>query len=499
MNEIEQLDFGKQYQKITTYLMSNNEPNIITILSYIIKKVCPLPSENKNKRKIFEEKILDNILNIFYTTNNKDIFSLCSSILSNFCTDFINFSINILNEEGIKKIYNELQNKYFNNPYIISNCINIYKQGLQHLIEQINTKDINDNYNNNLKDINYNTKRLLCNLVNWILYNKDLFFSIPQEGMQSLFKLIELLIETVSVPTQYEMTLDLNYSNNVHFGNLILYIFSVSFKDLDYDTLENYLLLLILLTKKEKYIVPLTQSYNDRNIFDVIKKLCGYIFLDNNSTKEDRENYPVLDSIFTNYCITILINMVKEAINHCDIMNLIYKLFMDYRGYVKTSEQVPLSIMEFLVKLSENLSKDKKIYDFILSAKNKIINNCIKFYVRNNNCYILVMQFLINIFEVSNFEQIENVSLNDVIKCFVDGLVNNERQVNNKSVYCLGKLIEINNKKNYNIDLILKFEENQVIEKLNTLILNKQTSISEDESAEELLKYIENKINFYAY
>ena len=345
LKKIEKLDFGKQYQKITTYLMSNNEPNIITILSYSIKKVCPLPSENKNKRKIFEEKILDNILNIFYTTNNKDIFSLCSSILSNFCTDFISFSINILNEEGIKKIYNELQNKYFNNPYIISNCINIYKQGLQHLIEQINTKDINDNYNNNLKDINYNTKRLLCNLVNWILYNKDLFFSIPQEGMQSLFKLIELLIETVSVPTQYEMTLDLNYSNNVHFGNLILYIFSVSFKDLDYDTLENYLLLLILLTKKEKYIVPLTQSYNDRNIFDVIKKLCGYIFLDNNSTKEDRENYPVLDSIFTNYCITILINMVNEAINHCYIMNLIYKLFMDYRDYVKTSGQVPLSII----------------------------------------------------------------------------------------------------------------------------------------------------------
>ena len=99
------------------------------------------------------------------------------------------------------------------------------------------------------------------------------------------------------------------------------------------------------------------------------------------------------------------------------------------------------------MKLSESLSKDKKIYDFILFQKNKIINNCIKFYVRNNNCYILVMQFLINIFEVLNFEQIENVSLNDVIKCFVDGLVNNEIQVNNKSVYCLGKLIEINNNK----------------------------------------------------
>ena len=37
--------------------------------------------------------------------------------------------------------------------------------------------------------------------------------------------------------------------------------------------------------------------------------------------------------------------MVKEAINHCDIMHLIYKLFMIYKGYVKTIEQVPLSII----------------------------------------------------------------------------------------------------------------------------------------------------------
>jgi hypothetical protein len=404
----------------------------------------------------------------------------------------------MINEEGIKNIYNQLKNKYFNNPYIISNCINIYKQGLQHLVDLLNSdyNNNNDSQNEYIKDINFTNKRLLCNFVNWILYSREIFFSIPQEGMQSLFKLIELLITTVSVPTQYEMVFDLNYSNNnAHFENLILYLFTIPLTKLEYDNLENYLLLIIEITKDERYFPYIIQTYNNKSIFDVVKKICGFAFLDNNSTNEERENSPVLEPIFISYCIKILTNLAKETINHDIIMKLIYKFFMEYRGFVRTTEVVPVPIMEFLVKLSEYINDNKKIYDFFLSTNNNIINNCMKFYVRNNSCYILVMQFLVNIFEAKKFDEIQNVELNNVIKCIVDGLVNNEKDVNNKSVYCLGKLLEINNKKNYGIDLILKYEENQVIEKLNSLILNNKNSISEDENAEELLKYIENKIN----
>ena len=497
LDELEGLSYDKQYDIIKTHLLSNNEPNIIKILNYIIKVFCSLPSENKNRRKMMiEGKIINYVVDIFYSTNNKDIYSLCSSIISSCCTDYINFSISMINEDKIKKVYNDLQNKYFNNPYIISNCINIFKQGLFNLIDQNNSTDVNGE-KVVLKDISYTSKRLLCNFVNWILYNKDLYFSIPQGGMQSFFKLLELLFESVSVPTQYEMNFDLNYTinntYNVHFGNLILYIFTLSLKEMDYDTLENYLLLLICITKDEKYFFHLTQYYNKICIFDVIKKICGFMYLNNNSTDEERDNSPVIEPIFINYCLKIIINLIKETINHQDMMDLFFKFFMDYRGYTRKSDIVPIPIMEFLVKLSENMNKEKKIYDFILSTKNNFINNCIKFYVRNNSCYVLVMQFLINIFEVINFDEIENVKFNDVLKCFVDGLESKDREVNNKSVYCLTKMVEINNSKKYDIDLILKFEENQVLEKLEGLVLNKRNSISEDESAEELIKYIENK------
>ena len=111
MEEIEKLDYLEQYKVMKSHLISNNETNIIKILSYIIEKYCPLPSENRIKVKMIEQGIADSILDLFYTTNNNNIFSLSSSILSVFCTDYILFSIKIINEDGIKKIYNELQNQ----------------------------------------------------------------------------------------------------------------------------------------------------------------------------------------------------------------------------------------------------------------------------------------------------------------------------------------------------------------------------------------------------
>lgn len=103
MEEIEKLDYLEQYKIMKSHLISNNEANIIKILSYIIEKFCSLPSENKIKVKMIEKGIIDSILDLFYTTNNSNIFSLSSSILSVFCTDYILFSIKMINEDGIKK------------------------------------------------------------------------------------------------------------------------------------------------------------------------------------------------------------------------------------------------------------------------------------------------------------------------------------------------------------------------------------------------------------
>ncbi len=498
LSEIEHLDYDNQYKIIKTHLTSNNEPNIIKILSYIINNICQLTPENPNKLKMVDLKILDDILLLFYTTNNKDIFSLCSSILSTFCTDYYLFSLRMINEEGIKKTYNDLQNKYFNNPYIISNCINCYKEGLNHLQEIINTKNVNNESGKkqkNIEDISYTSKRLLCNLTNWVLYSKEIFFSLPEEGMRAFFKLIELLMTTVSVPNQYDMNFDLNYSNNIHFENLIFYLLDKPLKDLEEDTLENYLQLLIQISKDEKYLFYLTKKYNNLSIFDIIKKLFGYIYLNNDSTDEDRANNPALEYNFIYDCFIIMANIIKEAINNDEINNLILIIFKRYRSSVKYSELVPEGIMEVLVKISENLENNQKMCDFIFCPKNSIINDCIKFYVRNNQCYMLVMQMLLNIFEFKNYNEIEGVNINDIIKCFADALDSKQNEVSNKSVYCLKKLLDINRQKKYNIDLIFKYEENHVVEKLNLLSLNKNNNyVSEEENPENLINTIESKI-----
>jgi hypothetical protein len=130
-----------------------------------------LPAENKTKMKILDEGIIDKILSIFYETKNSEIFFLGSSILANFCIDYYFFSLKLINEKVINNIYNEIRNRYFNKPYIISNCLTCYKEALRHLYELLNSVELKKD----TKDITYDCKRLLCNMVNWILYNKEIF------------------------------------------------------------------------------------------------------------------------------------------------------------------------------------------------------------------------------------------------------------------------------------------------------------------------------------
>ena len=85
-----------------------------------------------------------------------------------------------------------------------------------------------------------------------------------------------------------------------------------------------------------------------------------------------------------------------------DIVELIYTLFKNYKFTNKFSDEVPNNIMNLLVSLSENLKKDEKIYNFIFSLERDIIFICIKYYTKNNTCYVKILQLLNNIFKIKN-------------------------------------------------------------------------------------------------
>ena len=153
--------------------------------------------------------------------------------------------------------------------------------------------------------------------------------------------------------------------------------------------------------------------------------------------------------------------------------------------------------MDLLVRFSENIYNDERIYKFMILPERNILFYCIKFYAKSNTCFVKVMQILINIFEVKNFDDIENIKNEKLIKCISEGLEIENVEVNRKSVYCLGKIIEINGRKKYNIDLLKYFEINHTLENLKNLVLNKNyKSIAEEENAEDLIAYIENMIKF---
>ena len=483
LNEIANSNYSKQIEDLKKLLTSTNEQNIIKALKFINNVVCPKTFNDKLKSELIKSGGINIISKLFYFNSNEVIFSFSCSILEIFCTQYFEFSTQFINDEGIKLIYDKLSRNFSNNVKVVSHCIRIYKESLDHLLE------INENYNK-YNGLSYNSKKYLCHFTNWVLCEKQLFSSFETDTFLAFFRFIELLKRAISVPNQYELDFEQGAGS---MDNLFSYVLEQPVKDLEYFAKQNYLEFLILLSKEPKYTKYLTGG--QLNIFDVIKKLCGYLYLNQNSTNEERENYPTLEPFMLGYCFEIMTNLSTELIKRDDIVELVYTLFKNFKFTVKYSDIVPVNIMDLLVSLSENITKDEKIYNFIFSPERNIIYDCVKCYVKNNDCYIRVLQFLVNIFEVKNFGDNEKVKFADVMNCISNGLEIENNALNSKSVYCIRKIMEINAKNNYGIDLYKYFVTNNILEKLKNLVLNKNYSnISEEENADELISIIENMI-----
>ena len=483
LNEIANSNYSKQIEDLKKLLTSTNEQNIIKALKFINNVVCPKTFNDKLKSELIKSGGINIISKLFYFNSNEVIFSFSCSILEIFCTQYFEFSTQFINDEGIKLIYDKLSRNFSNNVKVVSHCIRIYKESLDHLLE------INENYNK-YNGLSYNSKKYLCHFTNWVLCEKQLFSSFETDTFLAFFRFIELLKRAISVPNQYELDFEQGAGS---MDNLFSYVLEQPVKDLEYFAKQNYLEFLILLSKEPKYTRYLTGG--QLNIFDVIKKLCGYLYLNQNSTNEERENYPTLEPFMLGYCFEIMTNLSTELIKRDDIVELVYTLFKNFKFTVKYSDIVPVNIMDLLVSLSENITKDEKIYNFIFSPERNIIYDCVKCYVKNNDCYIRVLQFLVNIFEVKNFSDNEKVKFADVMNCISNGLEIENNALNSKSVYCVRKIMEINAKNNYGIDLYKYFVTNNILEKLKNLVLNKNYSnISEEENADELISIIENMI-----
>ena len=483
LNELANSNYSKQIEDLKKLLTSTNEQNIIKALKFINNVVCPKTFNDKLKSELIKSGGINIISKLFYFNSNEVIFSFSCSILEIFCTQYFEFSTQFINDEGIKLIYDKLSRNFSNNVKVVSHCIRIYKESLDHLLE------INENYNK-YNGLSYNSKKYLCHFTNWVLCEKQLFSSFETDTFLAFFRFIELLKRAISVPNQYELDFEQGAGS---MDNLFSYVLEQPVKDLEYFAKQNYLEFLILLSKEPKYTKYLTGG--QLNIFDVIKKLCGYLYLNQNSTNEERENYPTLEPFMLGYCFEIMTNLSTELIKRDDIVELVYTLFKNFKFTVKYSDIVPVNIMDLLVSLSENITKDEKIYNFIFSPERNIIYDCVKCYVKNNDCYIRVLQFLINIFEVKNFSDNEKVKFADVMNCISNGLEIENNALNSKSVYCVRKIMEINAKNNYGIDLYKYFVTNNILEKLKNLVLNKNYSnISEEENADELISIIENMI-----
>ena len=99
--------YNQQHEEIKKILMSNNEQNLIKVLDYIHNIICSKSFNDKLKSEITKCGISDLIINIYYSNINEIIFPFCCSILETLCSTYFEFSIKLINEEGIKIIYNK--------------------------------------------------------------------------------------------------------------------------------------------------------------------------------------------------------------------------------------------------------------------------------------------------------------------------------------------------------------------------------------------------------
>ena len=130
-NEIENQKFQdlqndtymKQHEEIKKILASNNDQNLIKALDYIQTVICAQSFNNKLKSEINKCGISDLVINLYYNNPNEFIFPLCCSILATLCTEYFEFSTRLINEDGIKIIYDRISKNFKNNISVVSNCI----------------------------------------------------------------------------------------------------------------------------------------------------------------------------------------------------------------------------------------------------------------------------------------------------------------------------------------------------------------------------------------
>ena len=215
--------YTKQHEEIKKILSSNNDQNLIKALNYIYNIFCVQSFNSKLKSDILRCGMSDLIINLYYNNSNESIFPLCCSILSILCTDYFEFSTRLINEEGIKIIYDRVSKNFCNNIDVVSNCIIIYNESLAHLQELVQKS------NTKFSNLSYNSKKYLCHFTNWILSEKKkIFLSFRTDIFLEFFKLIKLLKTAISVPNQYELDFE---QGNDSIDNLFSYVLEQPVKE----------------------------------------------------------------------------------------------------------------------------------------------------------------------------------------------------------------------------------------------------------------------------
>ena len=443
----------------------NYRNDILSALSIIESKIVNCTPNNKLKRMIHTEKIIDTIINFAMLTNDYYIMFLSTKIIVRYAKDYDSVRDLIFDDTVLIELSNQIVNKFTQSSIVLENVFMILNYVFTKKETAFKSIDIQilDTIVNNL-----------CNII-----DSEHFTSSSSMRFALLWNLCLILQEHYNDINERHIEQILN--------TIIMYPLNFSQEE-NRDTFSIYCEIMTMLSY-DNYMI---EKQNFFFIDAYINKIFPFIF------KYVSNSNPMLIHLSTRevLCALLILNntlkftidqRINVKLNYDSILSIVGHLITLYRLQIKVSDEIPIQIVKCLSLLS-SLSDESINKMFTVEVFKKIFT----YYTKSEESISSVLNMIENVLKY----QKDNVvmillSQTNFLSVVFKGLsaVKSEVKITTLTFICFLYEYFASRKISY-IDINEEFRKNYIFDKLERLYQednNKYIS----QQAKEIIEYIE--------
>ena len=441
----------------------NSRNDILSALNIIETKILHFSPNNKLKRMIHTEKLIDTIINYAMFTNDYYLMLLSTKIIVRYAKDYDSVRDLLFNDNVFREFSNQIVNKFAQSSFVLENIYII----LNYVFTKKETsfKEIDVTI---LDTIVHN----LCNII-----NSEHFNSTSSMRFALLWNLCLILQEHYNDINERHIERILN--------TIIMYPLNFSQEE-NRDTFSIYCEIMTMLS----YDNCIIEKNNYFFIDAFINKIFPFIF---EYVSNSNPNLIHLTTREVLCALLILNNIIKFTIDqhinvkYDNILSLVGHLITLYRLQIKVSDEIPIQIVKCLSLLS-SLSDESISKMFTVEMFKKIFI----YYTKSEESISSVINMIENVMKYQN-ENVVSILLSQTnfLNVVFKGLstVKSEVKITTLTFICFIYEYFASRKINY-IDINEEFRKFFIFDKIERLYQednNKYIS----QQAKELIEYIE--------